>query len=43
MTKKGFKAEDSKLSWEEQEELETKRKENKGRQIDLNEIVEEKR
>ena len=41
MTKHGFKQKDLELSWEEQQELERKRKENKGKQIDLNEIVEE--
>jgi len=40
MTKKGFKQKDSGLSWEEQEELEKKRKKNKGKQEELKMIAE---
>ena len=42
MTKKGFKQNDSGLFGEELEELEKKRKENKGRQEELKVIAEEK-
>ena len=42
MTKKDFKQKDISLSWEEQEELDKKRKENKGKQEELKVIAEEK-
>ena len=42
MTKNGFKQKDSGLSGEETEELEKKRKQNKGQQEELKIIPEEK-
>lgn len=39
MTKQGFKAKDSELDWEKKEEIEKKRKKNKGKQKDLKKFV----
>lgn len=40
MTKQGFKQKEERLSWKEKEELEEKRKKNKGNQKDLKKFVE---